>query len=110
MKLRKFDAVIRRHKFSTKKDPHEYFYSELLLFWPWRNESELFPDDAEKCVNLFRHAEDYIEVVKATLFPHMADVEIGRKLVEDLKYDMSKIGEDLDAEGEQELDQEAIAE
>ena len=110
MKLRKFDAVIRRHKFSAKKDPHEYFYSELLLFWPWRNESELFPDDAEKCVNLFRHAEDYIEVVKATLFPHMADVEIGRKLVEDLKYDMSKIGEDLDAEGEQELDQEAIAE
>ena len=48
MTLRRFDTVIRRHKFDFRKDPHEYFYSELLLFYPWIDECNLFPNDFEK--------------------------------------------------------------
>jgi hypothetical protein len=64
MKLRKFDAVVRRHKFKSDRDQHEFFFSELLLFWPWRNESELFPDDLEKCAELYQRAKPSIDAIK----------------------------------------------
>ena len=57
MTLRRFDAVIRRHKFDFRKDPHEYFYSELLLFYPLRDECDLFPNDFEKCRELYKREE-----------------------------------------------------
>ena len=42
MRLRNFPAVIRRYKFRHENNPHEYFYSELLMFTPWFSESDLF--------------------------------------------------------------------
>ena len=33
------DAVLRTHRFSD--DTYKYYYSKLLLFWPWRKEDEL---------------------------------------------------------------------
>ena len=74
MKLRKFDAEVRRHKFKSDKEEHEYFSSELLLFWPWRHESELFPDDAEKSAALYKRVKPVIDKVKQKLFPHLTDV------------------------------------
>ena len=110
MKLRKFDAVVRRHKFKSEKDAHEFFFSELLLFWPWRNEYELFPDDAVKCEELYLKAKPYIDIVKRTLFPHLTDVELGREMVENFEFDVTEIGAAVDAEGEQAEDPDAFAE
>ena len=110
MKLRKFDAVVRRHKFKSDREQHEYFYSELLLFWPWRNESELFPDDAQKCANLFHRVRPIIDEVKRVLFPHLTDVELGREMVENFEYDVNEIGVGVDAEGEQAEDPDTVVE
>ena len=109
MTLRRYDAVIRRHKFDYRKDPHEYYYSELLLFHPWRNESELFPDDFEKCQELYKSQQQNIQTVKYKLFPHLFEVELGRAMVEAFEEN-TKIGTEIDPEGEQENDPEQIAE
>ena len=102
MRLRKFDAVIRRHKLKKDKDAHEFFYSELLLFFPWRNEQELFSDDAQKCGELYIKVKQRIDFVKAELFPHLNDVELGRATVENFEFDLSLgIGSTVDPEGEQ---------
>ena len=53
MRLRSVPAVLRMHKFREDKDPHEYFFSELLLYRPWQNEAELHPHNLEACLNLF---------------------------------------------------------
>ena len=101
MKLRKFDAVIRRHKFKPERDSHEYFFSELLLFWPWRDESELFPDDSKKCAELYNRVKHIIDKVKRILFPHLTDVELGREMVENYEYDENEVGAAVDANGQQ---------
>ena len=110
MKLRKFDAVVRRHKFKADKEEHEYFFSELLLFWPWRYESELFPDDAEKCAALYKRVKPLIDKVKQELFPHLTDVELGREMVENFEYDINEIGVTVDVDGEQAVDPDEVAE
>ena len=91
---------MRRHKFNPEKDEHEYCYSELLLFYPWRSEDELFPEDGKKCIKLFITAQPSIEALKKKLFPHLADVELGRAMVENFEADENAIGAELDAEGE----------
>ena len=108
MTLRKFEAVIRRHKFKSEKDEHEYFFSELLLFWPWRDESELFPDDAQKCAELYNRVKPIIDEVKRTLFPHLTDVELGREMVENFELDENEIGAAVDAAGEQAEDPDEV--
>ena len=110
MKLRKFDAVVRRHKFKEEKEAHEFFFSELLLFWPWRNESELFPDDPKKCAELYHRVKPSIDHVKKTLFPHLDDVELGREMVENFEFDMNEIGAAIDPEGEQGENPDTLAE
>ena len=108
MTLRKFEAVIRRHKFKAEKDEHEFFFSELLLFWPWREESELFPDDAQKCAELYNRVKPIINEVKRTLFPHLTDVELGREMVENFELDENEIGAAVDADGEQAEDPDEV--
>ena len=109
MRLRKFDAVVRRHKFKSDKDEHEFFFSELLLFYPWRDESELFPDDANKCRELYLAEKINIDKVKRKLFPHLAEVELGRAMVESFD-EHEQVGIEVDPEGEQEKDQDLISE
>ena len=41
------------HKFKERLNPHEYFYSEILLFRPWFDESEIYAESLEKCKNLY---------------------------------------------------------
>ena len=54
MKLRQERSVLRRHKIREDKNPHEYYYSQLLLFRHWRNEEkDLHRWDLEECRNLF---------------------------------------------------------
>ena len=41
MKLRKFPAVLRYHKFNISKDPDSYWFSEAMLYMPHENEEDL---------------------------------------------------------------------
>ena len=38
----------------------------------------------EKCIELYNSMKETIEIVKNTLLPHLIDVEIGKKLLEDV--------------------------
>ena len=113
MKLRNFAAVLRRHKFSQERDPHEYFYSENMLFHPWYSESEIFPNDATKCQSLFEEVDDpvdgkcftKIDNVKKALFPHLDDVVEGREMVEKFDYDQHlEIGTEIDPTNTQQVE------
>ena len=100
MTLKRFDAVIWRHNFDFQKDPHEYFYQTLLLNYPWRDESQLFPNDFEKYQELYRREEQHIQTVKCTLFPHLLKVESGKTMVGASKEN-SRISTKTVPEGEQ---------
>ena len=59
MRLREKPLVLRFYKYSQKKNAHEFFYSELLLYKPWRDEAkELYLDDLNSCLELFNDIEE----------------------------------------------------
>jgi hypothetical protein len=115
MRLRNYACVVRKHKFNQENNPHEYFYSQLMMFMPFLDEAELFEDDSETCQNLFEDCDDIkygnnpeltkIEIIKRRLFPHLIDVEEGREMVEKAVYD-NNLGTDLDPKGEQQAEDE----
>ena len=45
MKCRKVQAVIRYHTPNKSKEPELYFHHLLMLYFPWRNETELLSSD-----------------------------------------------------------------
>ncbi|CAB4001280.1 Hypothetical predicted protein [Paramuricea clavata] len=45
IKCRKIKAVIRYHTPNKRKEPEKYFHHLLMLYFPWRNEQELFDED-----------------------------------------------------------------
>ena len=45
MKCRKIKAVIRYHTPNRRKEPEKYFHHLLMLYFPWRNEQELFGEN-----------------------------------------------------------------
>ena len=118
MKLRSYAAVVRRHKFKLDKDPHEFFYSQLQHYRPWFSEGDLSPENIEECKNLYLEKDinptsiideatgkeiilTQIETVKSILYPHMADVQKGREMVEKYEFDKTEeIGAELDPQGE----------
>ena len=118
MRLRGHQAILRMHKFREDRDPHEYFYSDLVLYRPWRNEKELHPKDFEACLQLFLETDDgealkkeedrrsKIEKTKEKLFPHRNNVEEARAVLETLPEQRPQhIGDQLDAENELENDE-----
>ena len=52
--LRSYEAVLRIHN-SKQKEGHEEFYSELLLFYPWRKErDELKRSHPDDCIKMYQ--------------------------------------------------------
>ena len=123
MKLRSKRAVLRIHKIKEDKNPHEYYYSQLLLFWPWREEEkDLELNNAKKCLELFTGRDEIenfkergeqktkIEKTQENLFPHKNAVQEGRTVVSHLDDQRpTHIGDFVDPENEAE-NEEAAAE
>ena len=86
MRVRAFQAILRIHNSSKKKESHEQFYAELLLYFPWRNEVEcLKRNDAVECEKLYHsNYEEIIEKNKEKLCPYQSLSELATD-VEDLK-------------------------
>ena len=59
MKLRS-KRVIRFHKFSNNKNPHEFYFTEMQKYLPFVDEEELYPGDIDKCKNLYESKLDEI--------------------------------------------------
>ena len=104
MKLTK-THVARLHKFNQEKNPHEFYISELQLYFPFTDEETLYPDSLENCKALYDERSDHngqrkISNTKKILMEHLELVEEcsekARELVD------SNAGVLLDPEIEQE--------
>ena len=103
MRLRSFPAVLRNHNFNQDSNPHEYFYSELLLYKSWRDESELFQSDINKCIELFKELAPEgnklkIEIIKDKLLPHKNNIQEAREMLCEFDDRAQHIGDVIDSE------------
>jgi hypothetical protein len=107
MRLRGFPSVLRIHS-SKKKEGHEQYFSELMLFYPWRNEIEdLFRCYPEHCIAFYHIKKETIDINRKGMFPcestmDLLDSDIN---LEDLRP--THIYETLDSQREQENDDDA---
>ena len=104
MKKRTKPAALRFHKMKRSVDPAAYFFSEALLYTPFRSEKEL-----EKRVNDAAHdgyelLEKQINSVKLKVMEFLESNEEARYMVEEASNKNKEIGEILDAEGEQDIE------
>ena len=98
---RKFPAVARFHKYKESNNPHKFYFSELLLYHPHFDESEIFPNDEVACSSLYLEKIDEITAVKNQVMEHLQGVEEARYFVERSLAENPRIGDALDAAGEQ---------
>lgn len=77
MTLRTHRIVLRINKYRDTSSREEHAYSEMLLYTPWRSESnDLFCDDPEKCMQIFA-TPDVMAVVnsnKVAVFPYHSKI------------------------------------
>ena len=63
MRLRKFMKAVDTYGYRRDEERHEFLFSELLLYRPFRDENELYPesdiypDNAVKCATLYKECE-----------------------------------------------------
>merc|ERR1711928_286873 len=104
---RNFPRALRFFKKRYEADSHRYYLSELMLYHPFRNENDLFPEDPVKCEELYRKNIDEIRLVKAELMPFLESVEEAQLIYEETKAQeeqnvQEKMGADMDDEDEEE--------
>ena len=104
---RSFPRVLRLYKQRLTANPHKFYLAELMLYHPFRREEELFPDDEEKCEELFKQNDVKIKRVKAELMPFMESVDEAQQLYEENRENeemdiVEAMGPELDPEWEQE--------
>ena len=101
----KFERVIRIHKFNSTKNPHEYRYAQLQMYYPFTNERDLQPDCFDTCDQIFNERSSHngirkIDNVKCILMKYLESVECGTERAWDVVE--SSIGNVLDSALEQE--------
>lgn len=83
MVQRKTSAIVRYHQWSSKKQPEQFYHSQLLLYYPWRKETADLLCDSYK--------DSYVDKVEITKcnrdkFEHFSE-EVG-----DVLEDIEKFG------------------
>ena len=106
MKLRNSPSILRIHS-SKKKKGDEGVYSELLLFFHWRKESNL----RKNCSDLFKNHYDAVKRNKTAIFPNSTMIDIIREMIENPEDSRPLHLFDMDTAGEQDnCDNEEILE
>ena len=105
---RTFPRAMRFFKKKYERNPHLFYFTELMLYHPFRDENELFPEDPAKCEELYMRHKDEIKYVKAQVMPFLESVEEAQLIYEEMKANEKqeieeKMGADLDPEMEQEI-------
>merc|ERR550532_3073336 len=93
---RTFPRALRFFKKKHEKNPHLFYFTKLLLFHPFRDENELFPEDPQRCEELYLRHKQEIQVVEA-------QVVYQQMRANDEQDIEDKMGADLDPEMEQEI-------
>ena len=91
--------ALRLHKFKKRENAHEFYYSELQLYHPFKKEEELFPDNIQKCKELYDTNEDTINAVKRQVMKHLVQVTEAREHAQEILE--NEMGDELDANKEQ---------
>ena len=104
---RTFPRALRFFKNKADKAPHMFFFSQLILYHPFRDENELFPEDPEKCEELYNTHKKEILMRKARIMPYLESVEEAQAMYEERKAKEETniedaVGADLDPQMEQE--------
>ena len=111
-KLRNYPLILRIHKYDQMKNPHEYAYSELCLFRPWRDENELEENNLVSCLQLWntcptecdeeQFRDSCVDKVKKKLFPNWSIVHQSRNIVNVSESQrLQHIGDCLDSQLQQ---------
>ena len=98
MKLRS-PQVLHYHKFNREKNPHEYLYSELLLYHPHSRKGVTLDkerDDIEICQHTYHSSQIY--KVKSKIMEFLESVEEGLEKAQQLQ---NTIGDQMDLQNEQ---------
>ena len=103
MRKRKHPAALRFHKFKIDTHYDEYFFSEALLYRPFRNEK-----DIEIEIQLMKESDvdiynEEIQCVKSQVMEYLEDVQEARYFVQEA-IKCNETGATLDPEGEQEIE------
>ena len=106
---RTFPRAIRFFKRNPNQDEHKFHLAELMLYHPFRDENDLYPEDAAKCKKLYEEKREEIELVKAQLMPFLKSVEEAQMTYEISKENSDEkveeqVGVELDPEKEQEVE------
>ena len=101
MRKRNYPAVLRFHKVKASLQPEEYYYSEALLYTPFRSEAELEKRVAEASADNYITLNSKIQAVKCQVMEHLESTEEARFMVEEAINKDVETGADLDPEGEQ---------
>ena len=63
MKLRR-PRVVRFHKFKQKTNPHEFYYSEMQKYLPFKKEKDLYHNNFKKCEKKYNTNKKDIDFAK----------------------------------------------
>jgi hypothetical protein len=106
MQLRGRPAILRIHESKKKKEQHEFYFSELLLFHPWRDEkTDLHRHDPTQCKQLYKENFSQIYERRQLTFPFLDAIEEAQARLEETSLEDIRplhVGETLDSVGEQE--------
>ena len=105
---RTFPRAMRFFKKKYDRNPHLFYFTELMLYHPFRDENQLFPEDPAKCEELYMKHKDEIKYVKAQVMPFLESVEEAQLIYEEMKANERRDAEEqmgavLDPEMEQEI-------
>ena len=101
---RKSEMVLRYHKINKQKQPHEFYYSELQLYHPHSSERSLEreKDSFDVCKETYQTSN--LSRVKNKIMEFLESVEEGLERAQELE---NLIGDELDAQGEQDRDEDS---
>ena len=100
MKCRKVKAVIRYHTPNNTKEPERYFHHLLMLYYPWRNESELMAADQSYTSKFYEpNVQDVVESNRSVFEP---DADAVTEALENLRNNQGNIIYSFDPINDQE--------
>ena len=106
LRKRKHPKALRFFKVKQESNAVRYFLQELMLYTSYDEKTYNEWHDDEKCIEAYLLAEEEIKCVKKQVMEWLEDVEEGRYYVEEClknQVDTTEIGENLDAEKEQDI-------
>ena len=99
MRKRTFPAALRIHKFNPNNDSRKYFFSECILYTPFRKEEEIW----KKLEGDLNNLENDIRIVKSQVMEYLESNDEARLYVEEI-INNEQTANELDPQGQQELE------